>query len=282
MSFAPPLRAECLRLLRTRSTWLLVLGPALLGALRILFAEAAGRMERARQVAAGAGQGEAVAESGFGAMADGIRAGSAVLTLVLLLYGALVLVRERESGALGLAFLARSRGAVVLGKALAIVLLALVGFLVLALFCGSLAWLLHGLGAVVDEGFEMATAGELWRETLKGSLAALPALVAAGLFGLAVSSLSSGPGAAVAGTLLPFLFLDVTGGLFENVSSRLFVTYAPFLGTGSPLVKLADIARAYSDAEWRDGELLRAVLVPSLEGLVMVLLAIVATRRRAA
>lgn len=282
MSVLPPGRAELLRLLRTRSNWVLLLLPALVAGLRIIGAHAADRMERARRIASGAEMLIEEGQSGFGPLSDALRTGAAVLTLLLLLLGALQMVRERESGALGLSLLARSRGAVVLGKVCFLMMFTLVGFILLFAISAVVAAGLHGLGPVVDEGFEMASAAELWSETLRGCLASLPALLCAGLFGLFVSSIASSAGAAMAGTLVPFVVLDVLGGLFEGISSRLFVTYVPFLGNGSPLVHLTEIARAFSDAEWREGELLRAVSVPGFEGFVLILAAILVTRRRSA
>ena len=283
MSALPPVRAECYRFLRTRANWILLLIPALLGAGRILGAYAADRMERAQQIAAGLTarpESGDVLESGFGPLSDGLRTGAAVLALLLLILGATQLVRERESSSLGLAFLARTRGAVVVGKACTLLLFTVWGFGLLFLACAGSAALLNGLGPVVDEGFEMASAAELWRDTLKGGLASLPALMTAGLFGLFVSSLASTPAAAVAATLVPFLAFDVLGGLFQQVAERVFVNYVPFLGGGSPLVELTQISRAYSDSGWMEGELFRAVWIPGLEGLLLLLLAALVTRNR--
>ncbi|MFH0945403.1 MAG: ABC transporter permease subunit [Planctomycetota bacterium] len=285
MSLFPPLRAEMYRFRKTRATWVLLVLPALFGAARILGAHAADRLKRAQEIAAGLDSPaslESIAESGFGPLADGLRTGGAVLTLLLLILGAMQLVRERETGALGLAFLARSRGAVVVGKAFSLLLFTLCAFLLLFLVSAGIAAGLNGLGPVVDEGFEMASAAELWADTARGSLSCLPALFAAGLFGLFISALASTPATAVAGTLVPFLAFDVLGGLFEEFSRRVFVTYTPFLGGGSPLVRLTEIARAFSDAGWAEGELSRAVWVPGLEGLLLLLLAVLVTRLRPA
>lgn len=285
MSLFPPLRAEAYRFRKTRATWVLLAMPALFGAARILGAHAADRLKQAQQIAAGLeapAQFESVAESGFGPLADGLRTGGAVLTLLLLILGAMQLVRDRENGALGLGFLARSRGAVVVGKAFFLLLFTSCGFLLLFLTCAGIAAGLNGLGPVVDEGFEMASAAELWAETTRGCLSCLPALLGAGLFGLFISSLASTPATAVAGTLVPFLAFDVLGGLFEEFSRRVFVTYTPFLGSGSPLVQLTEIARAFSDAGWVEGELSRAIWVPGLEGLLLLLLAVLVTRIRSA
>jgi len=283
MSWRPPFRAECYRFLRTRTNWLLLLIPALFGAGRILGAHAADRMERARRIAAGldAPQGLAqTVESGFGPLSDGLRAGAAVLALLLLIVGATQLVRERENGSLGLAFLARTRGAVVAGKALVLLLFTVAGFSMLLLVSAGLAAFLNGLGPVVDEGFEMASAAELWRDLGKGGLASLPALLAAGWFGLFVSSVTNTAASAVAATLVPFLAFDLLGGLFQPLAQRIFVNYVPFLGSGSPLVELTRISRAYSDAGWIEGELFRAVWIPGLEGLLLLLLAVLVTRSR--
>lgn len=279
MNLLGPLRAELFRVLRTRATLTLLLLPALAGALRILAAHVAARSQFSRDALAGA---VAPAGNGFGPLADGLRTGATVLALVLLVAGALALVRERESGALGLAFLGVRRGTWVMAKALSLLSVMLGGFALLFATCAALAGALHGLGPIVDEGYEIASAAQLWGEVGRACLPSLSGLAATAWFGLAISACASSSGAAVACTLVPVVLVDVLKEMHHGLAQYLFVTYAPLLGDGSPLARLPDMARSYADAMWRDGELARAAWVPALWCGVLVLLAIWVTRRRPA
>ena len=277
----PPLRAELYRHARARSTWVLLLLPAVAGVVRILGERSMARVDQLRQATASADiQGLEV--TGFGPLADGLRTGSAVLTLALLVVGALAIVRERETGALALAFLGRSRASIVTAKALVLTLLVAVGFAVLFAACTGVAAALYGLGPIVDEGYEIASVADLWQEIGRGCLPALPGLLAAPMFGLFISAATSSTGGAVAGTLVPVVLVDIGKELHDGFARILFVTYAPLLGDGSPLAKLPDMARFYVNAVWRDGELSRAAAVPGVWVVALVVAAIWITRSRSA
>lgn len=281
MSWRPPIMAEMYRLFRVRATWYLLASPALVAWIYLWFGAASSERDAAKAALSG-GATPQVSESGFGPLADGLRSGGVVLTLVLLVLGALALARERESGALGTWFMGRSRGAVVVAKATALLAATGVGFGWLFVACYAFARWKYGLGPIVDEGYELATVDDLWAEIRRGTWPALPGIAAAPLFGLFVSSMVSSTGVAVAATLIPFVLGDVLKELMGDGGRYLFVTYAPFLGAGSPLAKLPDMARFYADQEWRAGELMRATWVPTAWGVALVVLAIWITRRRPA
>lgn len=280
-----PVRAELYRMAKLRATkWLLLL-PAVTGMLWIFGARVAERLAAARSLAAGGGSsGDAALaplENGFGPLADGLRTGAAVLTLVALLLGALSLVREREQGTLALAHLAAGKGRFVVARACALAVFVFLAYLVLGAGCALLAERLHGLGDVVEEGFVMAEASGLWRDVLRGSAATLPAMIAAAWFGLAVSAAMNGPGSAVGLTTVPVFLFDALKGLFPELASRVFLGWLPLLSSDSPLSHLTDIARGYSDVQWGARELQDAVVVPGAWAIVLLALAVVVTRRRA-
>ncbi|MFG0319097.1 MAG: hypothetical protein ACF8XB_17625 [Planctomycetota bacterium JB042] len=275
-----PVRAELYRMARLRGTLALLPLPALAGVLWVVGARVADRLGEARRLAAGGDPVAAAPESGFGPLADGLRTGSAVLTLILLLLGALSLVREREQGTLSLAHLAAGRAPFVAARAVALLVFAVVAFLALGGACALVAAKLHGLRDVVEEGFVMAEASTLWMEVLRGAGATLPALVAAAWFGLAVSAAVNGPGAAVGLTLAPVLLFDALKGLFPDVAARVFVGWLPLLSGDAPIAHLTDIARGYSDVEWGENELLHAGLVPGAWAIALLLVAAIVTRRR--
>ncbi len=279
MTALGPIAAELFRRGRARSTWVLVVLPALVGVARIVGGRVADRVATSRH-ALDAGAAHAATEaSGFGPLADGLVTGGAVLALLVMIVAALELVRDRESGQLSIAFLAAPRESVVLAKLVSVAAFLAVGFLLLFAASTGAAMATFGLSAVVEDGAEMASAAELWRETLFGAAAVLPALLTAGAFGLCVSAFASTTGAAVAGTLVPFVMIALLGGLVPDLAGRVFVSYVPFIGDGSTLARLTDIARAYSDAEWLDLPR-RATLWPLAQAVAFVLVAILVTRRR--
>ena len=275
------LRAELYRLARSRGTiWLLLL-PAIAGAARILGDRLAARIAAARRLASGDGAG-VVDVSGFGVLADGVRAGAAMLTLLALLLGALALVRERDHGTLALSHLAVGRARFVIARGLGLAAFVVGAFVVLVGVSAGAAAVLVGLGDVVEEGFVMAEARQLWVDTAKGAGAAIPALVAAGWFGLAVSSISNTPGPAVFLATVPVFLFDVLKGLFPDVAARVFVGWLPLLSSDTPLSHLTDIARGYSDVTWQEGELLNAWRVPGAWAVALLAVAVLVTKRRSA
>jgi hypothetical protein len=99
---------------------------------------------------------------------------------------------------------------------------------------------------------------------------------------IALLTLSRPRGAAAVGAVVPFTLLALFQSTLGRVAGKLFVTYAPFFSQKAPLTRLSQVSRAFSDAHWEQGELLRAVLVPSIEGVAFVVLAWLVTSRRSA
>ena len=281
MNVFAPMRAELFRLTRSRAGRVGLLTPALLGAGQILGSELVARIGAARRMAQGLEPAEPTTVTAFGSLADGVGGiGSMALALIALLIGAFALARERDAGSLGLLVLARSRGATVAGKALGSCLYVVTAFVLLFVASLAAAALIHDFTGVVEDGYEMAPAGELWLESLRASAAGLPALLACACFGLCVSALSASVGAAAVGAVLPFMLLALFQSALGRVADKLFLTYAPLLSEHSPLVRLKQVARAFNDAHWGPGELQRAALVPTIEGVAFVVVAWIATRKR--
>jgi len=281
VSFVAPMRAELYRLTRSRAGRFGLVAPALLGALQVLGGDLLGRAEAARRAAQGFAAAGSGAAPAFGPLADGVGGlGAMALAMIALLAGAFSLARERDLGSLPLLVLARPRGAVVVGKALGTCAYVVTAFV--ALFAAS--FLAAAIGrdftGVVEDGFEMASAGELWNETLLAVGAGMPALLCCACFGVLVSALCSSVGAAAVGAVVPFTLLALFQSTLGRVADHLFVTYAPFFSPRAPFARLGQVARAFSDAHWAQGELLRAALVPSLEAVAFVLLAWLVTARR--
>ncbi len=267
------------RILCTRNLRIALILPAVACVLRIFWSKGSAHWEEARRIAQGL-KVAASAGNGFGPMADGLRTGGAVLSLVALVVGAMIWVRERESGVQMLVLLDRRRVLVVLSRAAALSVLVLLSMALMLGGAAASSAIAYDLKSLVEDGFEMATATELWTDTLKAALAAMPGLLGSACFGLLVSVLTSSSGAAVAGTLIPFVLFDLLQGLLGDSARFVFVRYVPFLGEHSTLARLTDVARAYSDAGWEENELLMATAVPALELLVVLLIACLWSRRR--
>jgi hypothetical protein len=278
--FVAPMRAELFRLTRSRAGKFGLVVPALLGVAQVLGGDLLARLQSARRAAQGIRAG--VEESpAFGPLADGVGGlGAMALVMIALLTGAFALARERDLGGLSLLSLARPRAAVVIGKALGTCAYVVTSFF--ALFVATLlaALLFHRFTAVIEDGYEMAGAAELWIETASAVGAGLPAVLCCACFGVLVSSLSPSVGAAAVGAVVPFTLLALFQSTLGHVADKVFVTYAPFFSSKAPLVRLGQVSRAFSDAHWAQGELARAALVPSLEALLFLLLACLVTSRR--
>lgn len=281
-SWIAPLRAEIGRTWFARSTWGLVLAPAVVATLRIVGGWIGERVEHAQKLAANASTGATDVVNGFGPLADGLRAGAAVLALLLLVQGATTFVRDRDSGVLGQWYVAAPRSLVVLARVFGVASWLLPALVILLLVAAAVAHGIHGLTDIVEEGDVMATANELWLDVAKGVAGVIPGLLTCAVFGIAVSSVANTAGGAVAGTLVPFILFDVLRALLPNGAKYVFVTYVPFLGEGSTLSRLTDIARAYSDAVWNVEEFERALTIPGAQALVLMLLTILACRLRPA
>ena len=271
MKWLALLRADVYRLRCTRGGWAALLAPALVGGLRILGSSVSQRLDLTRRAAQDSDFDPTLMPvvNGFGPLADGLRTGGFVLALVALLLGALLIVRERENGVLGLGLLAGSRFSLLVGKLLALCLVLVLSSGLLFCVCYLTTSTLFGLEDVVEEGYVMATARELLSDVVLAWLAALPAWLAAGSFGLLLSTVTATTGAAVGATVVPFLLADLLLGMLGEGARWVFITYVPSLGEESTLARLTEVARAYSDAGWRDGELMHAALVPGVEFLAL-------------
>lgn len=261
-AFQDEVRAEWLGHAAARRLLLVLALPAAVGAARVALhsGEASG--------------------NGFAPLADGLRAGAVVSSLLALVLGASSVARDRASGALALQHLASPRIRLPLSRAIAILGLVVTGLVLLVGVATGLAAYRFTLGPVVEDGFEMATRAELWSAVVRTTSATLPALFACTAFGLSISSLVSTPGTAVTAALVPLTVFDVFRDAFGGLAELSFVRFVPFLGDGSPLAILPKLARAYSDVVFEPEQLREALVVPSVQGAVMLALAMLVTHQR--
>jgi len=273
-------RAELFRLTRTRGGRFGLFAPALLGALRVVGGTLIESLGNARRVAQGLKAAGPYDLTAFGPLADGINWGAPVLAMAALLIGAFALARERDGGGLAQLFVAAPRGSVVLGKLLAICGWVVLSFVLLFLAAMGAAALGADFTAHVDDGYVAMSLPDLWREMVRGLVCGLPALLCCGAFGVMMSAMSAGVGAAAVATLVPFTLLALFHATLGALGPKLFTTYVPFLSDQSPIARVAKVVRAFNDAAWEPGELARACLVPGAEGLAFLLIAWFVTLRR--
>jgi hypothetical protein len=217
----------------------------------------------------------------FGPLADGIGGlGAMALVMIALLTGAFSLARERDLGSLSLLTLARPRAALVVGKTLGTCAYVLTAFVALFVASSLAAMVGHDFAGVVEDGYEMASAGELWHETLRAIGAGLPAVLCCVCFGVLVSSLATTVASAAVGAVVPFTLLALFQSTLGHLADRVFVTYAPFFSPQAPLARLSQVARAFSDAHWAPDELLHAAWIPTAQAIAFLFVACFVTSRR--
>ena len=254
-------RAEWCALWRSRRAWWLVVLPAAAGAARTSIQDSQ-------------------TTNGFGPLADGLRLGAAWTTLGVLVLAALSIARQRDRGALSLLHLSTPRWSWPPSRLLALAAVLGISFATLFGSCLTVAAWRFELGAIVEDGFEMATRAELWREVVVASLASLPAMLATVTFGLCISSLCSHAATALSAALVPFTAFDFFRGLLGDYANSTFVRFVPFLGDDSPLARLTKMSRAFSDVMWDPGELERAAWLPCTQALGLLVLAMIICRLR--
>lgn len=275
-------RAEGYRLLRTRSSWIVLLALFILSVLRVFASHVAESAETARRIASGRGP-ETVADSGdaWAPFVDGWRMGLMVAALVLLVHAARSLAGDREAGLLRMAV---TRGATRLSLVLGRVLLAVVLVPTLVAVTGVGAWLCaryyFDFGPLVEDGYELLSVEELSGELRVAVLAALPALFGLYCFGLLVSSLCRSAILAVGSSLILFFVFDLFKDPMREAQYWVFASFSPSFFDGSAMKEMAGMARGFSDAGYPPGLLEMNLWLPWPQAAIMITLAAVVLSRR--
>ncbi|HET6204265.1 MAG TPA: ABC transporter permease subunit [Planctomycetota bacterium] len=284
--FRNSFRAEWIRAFGTPGGRLTLALPPLAAALRVLLGRAFEGAGQARAVAdavrTGAeAPGVALSTNAFPPFVRGIAVGLGAAALLLLAYGALAIVGERDAGTMRAALVRPvSRGAWVLGKVCVGLCLALAAMPAVVLASAIVAAALYHFGPVVEQGYVIATSEAVLREISRGLSSGTLAVLSVFAFGVFVSSLARTPGLAVAGAMLGYLVFDAMKGLLGGASEWVFATFVPSLVDRSYLGEVAKFAEGYSDAGFEQATWVRNLLVPPVEGLFLVAAAVLVTRRR--
>ena len=244
------LRSEAYRLARSRGAWVATGLLALVPALRVYGAHLSAAATRAERAFAGRG---APAELEQGAawapFVDGWRAGLVLGAFVLLAHAARSLAADRESGVLRLATTrSATRSSLVVARALLAPFLVVGTILVSGLGSWLVARQLFEFGPLVEDGYEIMSAGELTRELALATSAAAPAMLALYCFGLLVSAAGRSAVGAVSVALALFLGFDLFKEVLGDDQYWVFAAYVPSLVDTSAMGEMTGLARGFSDA----------------------------------
>lgn len=276
------LRAEWARLVEARTAWVAAALLLAVPALRVAAAALGRRVEELERSARGTrsiGLEEGTAWAPF---VDGWRAGLALGVALLLVHAARSVAGDRESGVLRLAVTrSASRTGALVGRALLgpvmvalIVVLSGVGALAAALLAGD-------LGPLVEDGYVISTAAELWRELAASLSVAALGLVAVHAFGVLAGVLSRGAVLALAASLASLLLFDVFKSSLGDLRWWFFASHAPTFLDGSAMSEMSGVARGYSDKGTPPGIFNRGLLLSPLWTLALVAASALVLRRRA-
>lgn len=280
------LRAEAYRALHSRAVRITGLCLGLVSFLRVVGGWVGARADAAERARAALAGGRDVpdlelAGNAFGPLVDGWSAGLVLGGLLLLVHAARTLAGDREHGILRIALTrSASRPALVVGRALLAVPAVLL--LVLVTGAGALAgsWLLYEFGPLVEDGYEIMAADELWRELASAVVASIPPLLGLYAFGLLVSSVSRSASIAVATALALFLGFDLFKEVLGQEQYWVFAAYAPSLVDQSAMQEMKGLARGFSDAGYSPELLRMNLVIPWPQMLLLVLVSSLALRRK--
>ena len=265
------LRSEFDRLIRSLSMWIVGLTVGVVAAISALASSV--------QIL---GQGAVESGGGWSCMLDGMRTGLALTVFALLVTSARSLAGDHESGLLRMAVTrSTARPALVLGRLLIAPLPILGGLLVSFLGAWLVARSQLDFGPLVEQGYEIMSAEELFGEVRLALFATLPALVALWSFGLLVSACSRTAVGAVAVTLVLFVAFDlVKESLNPEHTYLVFASFAPSLADSSALGEAAKVVQGFSDRGFPDDLLQLAMWLPWAQALLILGLTVAVIRRR--
>ncbi|MFT5732759.1 MAG: hypothetical protein ACI8WY_001425 [Planctomycetota bacterium] len=135
-------------------------------------------------------------------------------------------------------------------------------------------------GDLIEDDFTIFLGAEVRAELIRSLVPVAAGLVAVHAFGLLISSLSRGPVLALAGSLAAILLWDVFKEDMGESRFYVFATHAPTFADGSAMKELAGFARAYSDAGLPDAVINMGMILPPIQAVVFVGLAVLALRKR--
>ncbi|MDP1932188.1 MAG: ABC transporter permease subunit [Gammaproteobacteria bacterium] len=277
--FVAALKAEIYVALRSNSTRLLVLLPALIVAVRALVIKLSETGQDARNALLGQNSFTDAAGTGtnaWGHFVDSFSIGLTLLSLILVAYAAFSFANDRDTGSLRHVLIRRtSRPALVLAKLATVHLLALCALLLMALSIGIITALLWEFGPVVEDGYELIGSAEIRTEVALGLRLALIPIPAALAFGVLVSVCAQSATQAVTSALGVTLALDIFKGVLGERANYLYATFQPSLIDQSYLKDVSRLVRGYSDVMIDSRMLQLNEWIPLPQMLLFVVLALI-------
>lgn len=249
--FVAALKAELYVAVRSNTTRLLLVLPALIVVIRAILVRVSESTQQAREALLGQnsfGDSTAISTNAWGHFVDSFSTGLTLLSLILVAYAAWSFASDRDSGALRHVLIRRaSRPALVLAKLATVHLIALLSLILMA-GCITLitAWL-WDFGPVVEDNYELIGSAEIRSEVALGLRLALIPLPAALAFGVLVSVCTQSATQAVTTALGITLALDIFKGVMGEKAYYLYATFQPSLIDQSYLKEVSRLVRGYSD-----------------------------------
>lgn len=248
--FITALRAEFYVALRSNTTRLVVLLPAIISTLQLLLVSFRDAGEQARDALARQGFSQVSADgaNAWGALVDAMSTGLTLTGLTLVAYAAWSFAGDKDSGALRHLLIRRvSRRALVVAKLVnthIIGMLSVALMLAVALLTANSLW---DFGPVVEDGYELIGTQEIHAEIRLGLTLALIPLPAGIALGMLISVSTQNATQAITAALGLTLALDIFKGLMGNFSDYLYVSYQSSLLNQSYLDDVSRLVRGYSD-----------------------------------
>lgn len=272
-------RAESLRLMKSRTTWVSALFLAAVPALRVFGAHVAASAEYTAAVHTALSKGRPVPDAppvgnAYGPLVDGWSAGLVLGALMLLGLAARSLAADRASGLARLATTrSASRSALVWGRALLGIPVCLAVLVLTGVGASAAAGTWFEFGPLVEQGYQLMSHDELSSGLWSAVVATLPPLIALWTLGLLVASVSRSGSGALFVSLAVFLGFDLFKDLLADARYYCFASFCPSLVDDSCMAEMAGVARGLSDAGFSDGLYRMNLILPLPQAILMTALA---------
>lgn len=277
-SFKTALKAEYFILLRSPTSWLLLILPAAASILKmgLIWMKNAGA-----QMMSPINSNLETTVTGYGFMVDGLLMGFIVTWLLFLGYSAYTFVIDIERGvARHRVVRSSSRSELVISKYLALCILALLSVVLTILITWLAANLFWDLGPLIEDGYEIIGVAEIKREIFLGLKLAILPLPACLAFGLLFSVWARSAIQAVSLAIGSALLLDLFKHLFGKFQHYIFSSFQPSLIDHSYLNDVQRIVSGYSDVLMDDRIHKLNLWVPVPEAILLIILSLIVINRR--
>ena len=269
------LRIEFYSLWRGRMLWWLLLLPVAVSVLRLLLIKF-GNLRLVIQKGS-----EAVTITAFGYWVDSILAGLITLNIIFVAFAALSFATDRDQGVLRhLVIRSISRRAIVSAKFILTLIAAIFAAALLIGLSGIVSGSLWEFGPVVEDGYEIIGAAEIYPEIRIGLWLALLPLPAVISLGLLVSISSRSAVRALVTALGLMLGFDLLKGALGSVAHYLSFSYLPAINDQSYLKDVAGIARGFSDILIDEKLFQLNMWLPVPQAIILLMLTLILVNRK--